>query len=69
MTSEDRFDEIVDSEIFHSSFFSKEDVMNCMKKTYNMAIEDVLNWLSNHNHLSDNVNYLKEECLKKFLKK
>lgn len=69
MTLEKKFDEIIDSEIPHTSFLSEKSVKVCMKESYNLAIEDVLNWLSEQSHLSDNVNYLKEEYINKFLDK
>jgi hypothetical protein len=55
------FLEIYDKNIVHTSFLDKRTVMKCMEDSYYQGVNDVLNWMSEMNHLSDNVDYLIEE--------
>lgn len=55
------FLEIYDKNIVHTSFLDKRTVMKCMEESYYQGVNDVLNWMSEMNHLSDNVDYLIEE--------
>lgn len=55
------FLEIYDKNIVHTSFLDKRTVMKCMEDSYYLGVNDVLNWMSEMNHLSDNVDYLIEE--------
>ena len=55
------FLEIYDKNIVHTSFLDKSTVMKCMEDSYYLGVNDVLNWMSEMNHLSDNVDYLIEE--------
>ena len=52
---------IYDDEIVSSVFFDKNSVEKCMEKSYDLGRNEVLNWLSEMNHISDNINYLIEE--------
>lgn len=55
------FLEIYDKNIVHTSFLDKRTVMKCMEDSYYLGVNDVLNWMSEMNHLSDNVDYLIQE--------
>lgn len=55
------FLEIYDKNIVHTSFLDKRTVMKCMEDSYYQGVNDVLNWMSEMNHLSNNVDYLIEE--------
>ena len=55
------FLEIYDKNIVHTSFLDKRTVMKCMEDSYYQGVNDVLNWMSEMNHLSDNVDYLIQE--------
>lgn len=55
------FLEIYDKNIVHTSFLDKRTVMKCMEESYYQGVNDVLNWMSEMNHLSDNVDYLIKE--------
>jgi hypothetical protein len=55
------FLEIYDKNIVHTSFLDKRTVMKCMEDSYYQGVNDVLNWMSEMNHLSDNVDYIIEE--------
>jgi hypothetical protein len=55
------FLEIYDKNIVHTSFLDKRTVMKCMEDSYYQGVNDVLNWMSEMNHLSDNVDYLIKE--------
>jgi len=58
---DNRLTEIFENTIPHSSFLSERAIMSCMYQSYNLGIEDVLEWLKKNEHLSDNINYLIEE--------
>lgn len=58
---DNRLTEIFENTIPHSSFSSESAIMSCMYQSYNLGIEDVLEWLKKNEHLSDNINYLIEE--------
>lgn len=49
----------------HHMFLNETGVINSLKETYNLGKIDgqkeVLNWLSEMNYLSDNINYIIEE--------
>lgn len=59
------FFEIVRESNNHSSFLNFEGVVEAMKQTYELGKkhgqEEFLDWLSEMNHLSDNINYIIEE--------
>jgi len=55
------FLEIYDKNIVHTSFLDKRTVMKCMEDSYFLGVNEVLNWMSEMNHLSDNVDYLIQE--------
>jgi hypothetical protein len=57
----DKFEEIYENTIPHSSFLSKNAVMDCMEQSHELGRQDVLEWLSKMDYLSDNINYILEE--------
>lgn len=56
-----KLSEIYDGEITHNSFLDKRTVLKCMKKSYDLAVEDILSWLSTQDYLSDNITYIVDE--------
>jgi hypothetical protein len=56
-----KFLEIYENEILHTSFLDKETVLKCMEDSYYLGIKDVLSWMSEMNHISDNLSYIIEE--------
>jgi hypothetical protein len=56
-----RFNEIFDNTIPHSSFLSESSIKSCMHQSYRLGVDDVLDWLKQNEHLSDNISYLIEE--------
>jgi hypothetical protein len=56
-----KLEEIYESKIVHNSFIDKESVVNAMTDSYNLGVNDVLNWLSKMDYLSDNIEYIIEE--------
>lgn len=53
--------EIIEKNIIHNSFLDKQSVENCVEESYNLGVNDVLDWLSKMDYLSDNVKYIIEE--------
>ena len=45
----------------HSLIVDTEGVKKCMDISYNQGVQDVFNWLSKMDYLSDNINYMIEE--------
>lgn len=56
-----RLSEIYENTISHSAFSNESDIKNCMVQSYNLGLTDVLDWLKQNSHLSDNTDYLIEE--------
>ena len=54
-------EKILSRYIVHTGFFDRNSVENCMEKSYDLGIEEFLEWLSKQDHLSDNINYIIEE--------
>ena len=63
-TMKNKLEEIYESKIVHNSFIDKESVVNAMTDSYNLGVNDVLNWLSKMDYLSDNIEYIIEEWYK-----
>jgi hypothetical protein len=61
--------EIIKKNIVHSSFLDKQSVEKCVEESYNLGVDDVLNWLSNMDYLSDNIEYVIEEWNNQYRKK
>ena len=53
--------EIYDKNIVHSSFLDDRTVKKCIQESYDLGTQDVLNWLSKMDFLSDNITYIIEE--------
>ena len=60
----DRFLEIYDSNIVHTSFLDKRTVLKCMEDSYNLGTNDFIEWLSKMDYLTDNLKYIIEEYKK-----
>ncbi len=54
-------EKILNKHIVHRGFFDKPSVEKCMQESYDLAIKEFIEWLSNQNHLSDNIDYIIEE--------
>lgn len=52
---------ILDNHIVHLGFYDKNSVEKCMEESYDLGIQEVLEWISKQNHLSDNINYIIDE--------
>lgn len=60
---------IFDEEVVSSVFLDKSSVEKCMERSYNLGREEVFDWLSKMEYLSDNIQYIKEEWENQHLKK
>ena len=56
-----KLQDIYDDKIVHSSFLDKDSVEKCMIESYELGRQEVLIWMKNMSHLSDNINYIIEE--------
>lgn len=54
-------EKILSRYIVHTGFFDRNSVEKCMEKSYDLAIEELTEWLLKQDHLSDNINYIIEE--------
>ena len=54
-------EKILNTHIVHTGFFDRNSVEKCMEESYALGIEEVLEWLSKQDYLSDNINYIIEE--------
>ena len=54
-------EKILSRYIVHTGFFDRNSVEKCMEKSYDLGIEEFLEWLSKQEHLSGNINYIIEE--------
>ena len=54
-------EKILSKYVVHTGFFDRDSVEKCMEKSYDLGIEEFLEWLSKQEHLSDNINYIIEE--------
>ena len=57
----EELNKIYEDTIPHSSFLDKPSVEKCMENSYNLGVKDVLEWLSQMKHLSNNIEYIIEE--------
>lgn len=48
-----RFKEIYNNTVPHSSFLSERAILSCLYQSYQMAVDDVFEWLSKNDYLSD----------------
>jgi carboxypeptidase C (cathepsin A) len=60
-TMKDELKKIYEDTIPHSTFLDKPSVEKCMENSYNLGVNDVLEWLSKQDYLSDNIKYIIEE--------
>jgi hypothetical protein len=58
-----RFKEIYDNTIPHSSFLSERAILSCLYQSYQLGINDVFNWLSKNDYLTDKKDVLIKEFL------
>ena len=54
-------EKILSKYVVHTGFFDRDSVEKCMEKSYDLGVEEFLEWLSKQDHLSDNINYIIEE--------
>ena len=57
----EELNKIYEDTIPHSTFLDKISVEKCMENSYNLGVKDVLEWLSQMKHLSNNIEYIIEE--------
>lgn len=55
------FKKIIQENNIHSTFLNEEGIVAALQQSYSLGVKDVLDWLKNMNHISDNVQYLVEE--------
>ena len=55
------FKKIIQENNIHSTFLNEEGIVAALQQSYSLGVKDVLDWLKNMNHISDNVEYLVEE--------
>lgn len=61
MIKDSRFTEIFENTIPHSTFLSESAIKSCMYQSYQLGTEDVIKWLLENKHLSDNIQYIVDE--------
>lgn len=54
-------EKIIENNITHNMFYDRKSVEKCVEESYNLGVNDVLDWLSKMDYLSDNVKYIIEE--------
>jgi hypothetical protein len=54
-------EKIIENNIVNNVFLDKESIQKCVEDSYNLGVNDVLNWLSKMDYLSDNLKYIIEE--------
>ena len=55
------FKKIMKENNVHSTFLNEEGVISALNHVYLLGQKNVLEWLSNQKHLSDNIDYLIDE--------
>lgn len=55
------FKKIIQENNIHSTFLNEEGIVAALQQSYSLGVKDVLDWLKNMNHISDNVEYLLDE--------
>jgi hypothetical protein len=55
------YDRIIKERNVHSTFLNEDGLVNALKESYNLGVNDVLTWFSEMEHLSPNIHYLIEE--------
>jgi hypothetical protein len=54
-------EKILNTYVVHTGFFDKNSVEKCMEQSYDLGTKEFIEWLSNQDYLSDNINYIIEE--------
>jgi hypothetical protein len=54
-------EKIIENNIVNNLFLDKESLQKCVEESYNLGVNDVLDWLSKMDYLSDNLKYIIEE--------
>jgi hypothetical protein len=54
-------EKIIENNIVNNVFLDKESIQKCIEDSYNLGVNDVLDWLSKMDYLSDNLKYIIEE--------
>jgi hypothetical protein len=54
-------EKIIENNIINNVFLDKESIQKCVEDSYNLGVNDVLDWLSKMDYLSDNLKYIIEE--------
>jgi hypothetical protein len=54
-------EKIIENNIVNNVFLDKESIQKCVEDSYNLGVNDVLDWLSKMDYLSDNLKYIIEE--------
>ena len=56
-----KLEKIIENNIVNNVFLDKESIQKCVEDSYNLGVNDVLDWLSKMDYLSDNLKYIIEE--------
>ncbi len=56
-----KLETIYETNIVHNSFLDKESIIQSMVDSYNLGKEEIINWLSEKDYLSDDKKTLLEE--------
>lgn len=54
-------EKIIKSNIIHNTLLDMRSIEKCVDESYNLGVQDVLDWLSKMDHLCDNIHYIIEE--------
>ena len=54
-------EKIIENNIVNNVFLDKKSIQKCVEESYNLGVNDVLDWLSKMDYLSDNLKYIIEE--------
>lgn len=58
---DDRLIQIYEKNIKHSIISDPKSIEKCINESYHLGVQDVLDWLSKMDHLSDNIPYIIQE--------
>jgi len=56
-----KLEKIYESNIVHNSFLNKDSIIKSMVESYNLGKQELIDWLSEKDYLSDNKQTLLEE--------
>ena len=54
-------EKILNTYVVHTGFFDRNSVEKCMEQSYDLGTKEFIEWLSQQDYLSDNINYIIEE--------